>query len=303
VIPDLANAHVLLVEDNDDDALLFSYCCRQINNSHWRIDHSRTYDEARSMIESKSYDLYFIDYRLGPHTGIEVIHELQKLGRSAPIILMTGIEDERIGDEGLVAGATEVLSKQDLNSAAIARTARHGAIRRRAEGALRVRANEDGMTHTFNRAHFLALAEIEMARSQRFGHSLAMLMIDIDHFKHINDSQGHAAGDRVIQAVADRCRQTLRASDLLGRYGGDEFIALLPQTDLAGAGVLAERVRSDMRHLRATWGTLTTLATVSVGVACAKATDLARLPDLIEAADEALYRAKHQGRDRVELAS
>jgi diguanylate cyclase (GGDEF)-like protein len=169
--------------------------------------------------------------------------------------------------------------------------------RGRAESGLRRLAMLDGLTELFNRRAFLDLAERELGRGRRRGQPSALLMIDIDHFKRVNDSHGHAAGDRVLAAVADAARRSLRAEDLLGRYGGEEFCALLSVSDLEQALATAERVRVAIEGL--TLEGISERLTVSIGVTRCDNAGGAELDAGLQRADEALYRAKASGRNRV----
>lgn len=133
----------------------------------------------------------------------------------------------------------------------------------------------------------------------------ALLLVDIDHFKRVNDHYGHLAGDHVLRHIVGVLRQRLRASDVLGRYGGEEFMVLLPGTDLHGAAQLAEQLRQAVQAAPCEWQGQRIAFTVSIGVAASADTpaDLSRTSEaLLQAADQALYRAKDDGRNRVALA-
>jgi len=161
-------------------------------------------------------------------------------------------------------------------------------------------ANTDSLTGLANRRHFLAQLARELARIQRFGEPAALLMLDLDHFKHINDSYGHATGDEVLRAFAGILRDNSRQTDLPGRLGGEEFAVLLPHTDLDAAQALAERIRRGMESLPLAAGGHPFQASVSIG--CARLDPHDAHPDVVLArADQALYRAKNGGRNRVEL--
>ena len=156
----------------------------------------------------------------------------------------------------------------------------------------------DGLTGLFNRRHVLALADQEYARARRFERPLSALMIDIDHFKQVNDTHGHATGDQVLAEVGRRLRSSVRTIDIVGRYGGEEFVLVLPETALPGAGLLGERLRRGMAA-----SPIATLAgalsiTMSVGVATTQPT-VSDVATLIANADSALYAAKQAGRNRV----
>lgn len=160
------------------------------------------------------------------------------------------------------------------------------------------RATTDFLTGCSNRGHFLEQAQREMERTRRYGRPLAVLMLDIDFFKQVNDRFGHQVGDQAIQSFVASVAGELRSVDQLGRLGGEEFAALLPETDSDGAGLVAERVRQavEAQELKAPQGPVK--LTVSIGVSLLRETD-GELKDLLSRADRALYQAKEQGRNRI----
>jgi diguanylate cyclase (GGDEF)-like protein len=162
-------------------------------------------------------------------------------------------------------------------------------------------ATIDPLTELPNRRGFFDRAEAETTRAQRYNHPLSLLMLDADHFKQINDSYGHEAGDQVLRALAGALREILRGGDIAGRLGGEEFAILTPQTDLPGAAQLARRLQAKIAGLAVSFGTHTINITVSIGVApVPPAPDgLARA---LRDADSLLYRAKNTGRNRVVTA-
>ena len=158
-------------------------------------------------------------------------------------------------------------------------------------------ASHDSLTNALTRRHMNELCAIELDRSQRHGHSMALLIMDLDHFKRINDTYGHQAGDRVLTQFVAQVQQLLRRPDLLARFGGEEFVALLPQTNLADAVSVAQRIREACERANPGEG-----CTVSIGVTTNQsATDT--LDALIARADKAMYLAKANGRNRVEIAA
>jgi diguanylate cyclase (GGDEF)-like protein len=157
-------------------------------------------------------------------------------------------------------------------------------------------ATIDGMTGIYNRRHFLNLADREWSRARRYRRPLSFLMIDIDHFKSINDTFGHHAGDAVIVHLAEMASSCKRDADVLARVGGEEFALLLPETDLQQATLVAERLRMELSQTKPP--VADAAPTVSVGVATATE-DMSEVSALMRAADEALYEAKRRGRDRV----
>jgi diguanylate cyclase (GGDEF)-like protein len=159
-------------------------------------------------------------------------------------------------------------------------------------------ATTDSLTGLSNRRHFLDLASAEWDRTLRYERPLSILMMDIDHFKSINDGHGHAVGDHVIADVADVCREQKRSSDIVARIGGEEFIVLLPETDLASAVIVAERLRQQIAARDVDLGTRIVRVTVSIGVAELQP-GMTSIHELIKLADRALYVAKRTGRNRV----
>ena len=169
-----------------------------------------------------------------------------------------------------------------------------------AQRKLRDMATTDSLTGLFNRRHMTYLSETELSRFHRSGHPVSFLLLDIDHFKAINDAHGHEVGDRVLILVAEIIREQLRAQDLIGRWGGEEFLAILPDTDAGQARTSAERIRQ--AFLRTDWRAFTGIdadVTISVGVSGLRTGD--DLSAAIKRADTALYRSKTNGRNRVEL--
>lgn len=172
------------------------------------------------------------------------------------------------------------------------------AERRRLEEELRRLSQSDDLTAVANRRHFLASGERELRRARRYGRSIAVLMIDIDRFKTVNDTHGHAAGDAMLRGVGRALRATLREIDLIGRMGGEEFAAVLPETNRVGALDAAERVRAAVEAMVVPVERKELRCTVSVGVALAGGEGEA-LDQLLQWADSALYAAKAGGRNRV----
>lgn len=167
-----------------------------------------------------------------------------------------------------------------------------------ARARLDVLATRDDLTGAYNRRQFLVLADREWARCRRYGIPAAMLMIDVDHFKRVNDLHGHLAGDLMLREIARAVAGTLRQADLFGRFGGEEFIVFLPHADTLGALDAAERIRDQVAHIALEWRGETIRTTVSVG---AVSLDLEHdtLGAWIADADLALYTAKDAGRNCV----
>jgi diguanylate cyclase (GGDEF)-like protein len=166
---------------------------------------------------------------------------------------------------------------------------------RQLEDELRQLAATDGLTGALNRAGFFESAQQMYEQRQH----LALLMVDVDHFKSINDQYGHAVGDSALRHLAVMLRQATRGTDLLGRVGGEEFVVVLPSSSMAKAASVAERIRSRVADSALEWGDRSIEMTISIGVATRQPNDHT-IDDIMVRADSALYRAKNSGRNRVE---
>ncbi len=172
--------------------------------------------------------------------------------------------------------------------------------RKEMERKLEQLARTDALTGTATRRHFREIAQRELARAHRHGRAPSILVLDVDHFKRINDEHGHAVGDRVLQALARACSETLRAEDVLGRLGGDEFVVLLPETNLSRAAEVAERLRAAVAGVAIPGFEPPLPISISIGVAASTLGD-AELDDLLLRADRSLYSAKRAGRNTVHV--
>jgi diguanylate cyclase (GGDEF)-like protein len=158
-------------------------------------------------------------------------------------------------------------------------------------------ATHDGLTGVFNRRHMECVLRKEIDRAERHARPLAVGMLDADHFKNVNDSYGHQTGDEVLRTISERCRKILRSNDVFGRYGGEEFVIVFPETKLEEAGAIAERLRAAVADDPIQVGDKALGVTVSIGLAAhAPGQDLDKL---FQRADAALYTAKQDGRNLV----
>ena len=187
-----------------------------------------------------------------------------------------------------VLGATATLLSISLRNAQLFRDVKENSLR-------------DGLTGCYNRSHAIEVMGIELRRARRSQMPVSLVMFDLDHFKSINDRYGHLCGDAVLSAVGAKMRESLRGSDMKGRYGGEEFIVLLPETPLDGAKRVAENLRRDLAAMPIRWKDQAIDVTASFGVTSAQPSEIDS-EALIARADAALYRAKAQGRNCVRLS-
>jgi diguanylate cyclase (GGDEF)-like protein len=167
----------------------------------------------------------------------------------------------------------------------------------RSSEVLRRLATTDPLTGAYNRRHFMELMAREQRRADRYATVYSILMIDIDHFKRVNDTYGHQVGDQAIQAMAEACRKTTRPTDVVARYGGEEFVIALTHTELDRAVKVAERLRQAVAQI--SLGTDHGVLSFSASIGVSTYVDTSNIEQLIARADQALYKAKHAGRNRV----
>ncbi|MDF1553443.1 MAG: diguanylate cyclase [Deferrisomatales bacterium] len=286
---------------------------------------------ALEMVAEQRPDLVLLDVMMPEMDGYETCAALREDPEYLPVLMITAKSDLEDLVKGLEAGADDYISKPFDHVELLARVksllrirtlqkrlyaqnteleAKNQQLRALAgqldalNQELRLLSVTDGLTKAYNHLHFQERFKSEFARAVRYGDPLSCVMIDIDHFKRVNDTYGHPVGDRVLVRLVEILKDAIRSEDLVARYGGEEFVLLLPQTDAAHAAHLAERVRerAEAERLRlAAGGELS--FTVSLGVADLRPDTAPMERDaLLSAADNAMYRAKANGRNRVEVA-
>jgi len=241
------------------------------------------------------YDLYLIDIVLPELTGDKVIAELRSRQPNAIIISMSQFTGEKSISTVLLAGADDYIHKPFDGASLLSRikiNVRSFQYKKRLE----LMAVTDGLTGLYNHRFIFERLEEEIAKVSRYGRPLSVIMLDIDNFKRVNDTFGHRVGDEVIQSVAHAIIANTRKSDVVGRYGGEEFLILLPETDLSAAKVVAEKIRSTVAQLR--FETKELAITISAGVAQAQKDE--SYEALVNKADTNLYQAKRSGKNRVD---
>jgi diguanylate cyclase (GGDEF)-like protein len=264
----------------------------------------------RALQGADAPSIALLDWMMPGLDGLEVCRKVREAGREpyTYIILLTGRDRQQDVVEGLAAGADDYLRKpfDNLELEARIRTGRrivelHGELIAARE-ALREQATTDLLTGLANRRTILETLGRELERCRRSATACAILFADLDHFKQVNDTHGHAAGDEVLRQVASTMRLILRPYDLVGRYGGEEFVVVLAGCDAAGARGAAERLRASVAGTAIAVGGALLRVTCSLGIAVGDRDRGWDRERLLNAADAALYRAKRAGRDRIVVA-
>ena len=259
-------------------------------------------EALRVLEQEESPKLVILDWMMPHMDGVEVCRAIRKRAaeRYVYIILLTANGQQEEINEGLEAGADDYITKPfDLQE--LKARLRVGKRILELHEQLVSQASHDSLTSLLNRSAILEVLQKELIRSARAGTPVAVIMTDLDHFKNVNDTYGHLAGDAVLREAARRMSASLRAYDSVGRYGGEEFLIVAPGCSAAEGAELAERLRKCVCGGPIDASGDTIFATMSFGVAAT--CDVKEVNQLLRVADEALYAAKKAGRNRVEVNS
>ena len=262
---------------------------------------------ALEIVRAGGVDVVLLDVEMPVLDGHATIQQLKADPATAdlPVVFLTARSEGDDIVEALRLGAQDYLRKPPSTAELLARVRAALEVGRlRAELARRTEeldrmSRTDHLTGLFNRRHLDEAMQATAAASRRHAVPFTVLILDVDHFKRVNDTVGHAAGDEVLQRVAERLTAALRTEDLAGRWGGEEFLVVAPHTDLGGGHVLAERLRAVVgaTSVQTSAGPLS--VSVSIGGAVCPADQAADVEDLLRTADARLYEAKAAGRDRA----
>lgn len=260
-------------------------------------------EKALELTAKYAFDLVLLDVHMPVMDGFEVCRRLQAdpATRGIPVVFLTAQRDGQSEAHGLNLGALDYIAKPLQPSVLRARVSNQLELRRQRQKLERLSRHDD-LTGIANRRAWDEGLKREWSRMQRLGEPMGLLMIDVDHFKHYNDSHGHPAGDQCLHRVAQAIQGAqLRDGDLVARYGGEEFACLLPHTDLPSALAVARRIHQAVLDMALPHAASSGLAHVSVSIGAASATPRMRQSPqtLVTLADQRLYLAKAQGRNRV----
>jgi len=283
-----------------------------------RVGTTTISDQLRTIIASDIQSVGFSN--LSPVDGVQRTGHARKVGDLPYYISLALADDDWLGEwrqsrnqlillSAFLIGIVllgmltihRVLSHWKLSVRALAESKEHSLAQTILEEKLRELARTDSLTELLNRRAFIEAGETEFLRGKRFGPNAALLLLDIDHFKQVNDRYGHEAGDRALVSFASILKTVVRTIDVPARFGGEEFVVLLVSTDLSGAMDMAERIRDAVSQIRVTYRGGEFGFTVSIGVTAFKNED-ENFSEVIRRADQGMYRAKELGRNRIVMA-
>ncbi|HMP60762.1 MAG TPA: diguanylate cyclase [Gemmatales bacterium] len=318
--PLIAELRILIVDESSADRLLLRTALLR-GTSRYQIFEAAEGGSAVDLTQRYRPDAIILDYRLPGQDGISLMTELSKLHSDGAFLIITRQGDEAAAVRAMKSGAADYLVKDQVLrdpirlDRAVQAAVYTKSLERENERILEalrqrnleleqlnkklwVMSHTDELTSYFNRRYIQARLDEEILRSSRYKLPLSIVLVDLDHFKRINDTYGHLAGDRALQAVAHLIRSALRDTDLIGRFGGEEFLLILTNTDLPGAAVFCHRLCERIQHHPICVGETMLSMTASFGIA-ALSDHHKTATELLRIADKNLYRAKEAGRNRV----
>lgn len=300
---------ILLLEDDDLDRKAI---CRSLNKSMVSFDCKcvKQLAEAEQLLKLEAFDIVLTDMNLPDSSGFDTVTSLLDLAGQVPIVVLSGTDDDDIALQAVHVGAQDYISKKYIGDAALLhRTLRHAMERHHLKVGLektrdreRFLAHYDQCTALPNRLLFIDRLNQAVSYSQRHQSKFSMLFIDLDRFKHVNDSIGHSAGDEVLRTVGERMTSIVRNSDTVARFGGDEFVVLLQNTsDDEGVAVLSKKIIESVNEPIFYSGNQLRVG-ASIGVACFPRHGHTS-EQILKNADMAMYEAKREGRNQVRFFS
>jgi diguanylate cyclase (GGDEF)-like protein len=302
----MRGARILLV---DDDRAMLTALTEMVRDCGFQALPASTWSEAIRVFRQSKPDLVLLDVMMPTIDGFKLARILKSENSEAfvPVILLTGLGDIESKRRGMASGADDFLTKPvtpvelEIRLSSMLRIKELTDQIQSANAKLAELAVTDALTLLHNRRSLNDALEREFARARRYKHSLAVYMLDIDHFKKVNDTHGHATGDRVLSLVAAVMRKSTRETDVVGRYGGEEFMILAPETSASDAHMVGERVRTKVES-SSTAAADVPAVTISIGIATTDTVAAASVEELVQLADAALYQAKREGRNRCVAA-
>ena len=323
-----SKGHVLVV---DDEETIVTIVRGVLEEAGYTTVAALSGEVALEIFAINRVDMVITDIRMGGMDGFELMKRLKLLDNNLNIVVMTGFDSYETVLRALQAGAYDYLQKPlDNHAALLAAVERacestrllrenaqllkelecsHARLSKANEGLLSANhklqkmASTDTLTLLYNRRYFEQVIKREVDRRNRYSLALSVVMIDIDHFKVINDTYGHEAGDKALRRVAAVITECARTADIIARFGGEEFVAVLPETEPESAAVFAERTRAALEEEEFVIDDTRITLTISLGVAGITTSGGITEPEsFMKAADAALYEAKNNGRNRYDRA-
>lgn len=302
--PPVAPPRIVIAEDERN---MREELVARLERQGYRVEAFDGGQGALDRVRAGDVDLVILDIIMPGLSGLDCCRLIKSITQEAfvPVVMLTSRTDTESRVEGLRIGADDYICKPFDDRELVARIEGMLRIKRKhdevraARAQLETLAVQDELTGLYNYRYLHTRLGEEFKRSERYRDPLACAMVDVDHFKQVNDAHGHDVGDRVLEEIARRLRGAVREIDVVARYGGEEFLLVLPSTHFAGALTVADRVWRSIGGSEIEIDAISLNVTISVGVALYPSRDIRSKDDLLKAADRALYQAKTDGRNRI----
>ena len=298
---------ILSIEDSDSDFEIIQTVLGEID--HVNLIRAGNIADAIPLLTDTKIDLVLLDYALPDGNGFDFMKKAREKGIETTVVVLTGEGDEMIASRLIREGAFDYMTKDVFDVDNISRCICHVLEKDRLQREIGLAQNKivqmaviDTLTGLHNRRYLFETLDREKKRAQRYGSDLVVCMIDLDHFKEINDTHGHPAGDAVLKEMDKLIKHWARETDFPCRYGGEEFAVVMPETSLEGSCIACERLRRMVAEHGFEHETLTLKITISIGISHYDQTAEQTVSDLMNNADKALYQAKEAGRNRVNVS-
>jgi len=293
---------VLVVEDNADDVLLLEKLLVRLGQIQFTLVPAERLTEALVRVAEHNIDVVLLDLALPDGQGMATVARMHAAAPDLPIVVLTGLEDESLAVQIVQAGAQDYLVKGQITAPVLGRALRYAIERQRLLSEIRNLSLTDELTGLYNRRGFLTLAVQQLKFAQRLEQGLLLVFVDVDGLKQINDLFGYEEGDRALRDAAAVLRSTFRGSDIVARFGGDEFMILALQPRETHAGPLLDRLQAAQQAYNTAQPRRYPLA-LSAGVVYFAADNLGAIDTLMGQADEALREHKRNKRRGLPLRS
>jgi len=297
---------ILLADKNRSNIETIKSTLIHYNDIKYKFDITDSAKDLLEKSENNKFELLLMNHGFSDANGIKVLDEITKRKIDIPVIMIVEEDKEELGVKAMDKGAYDYVTEDEIKTVALSRAIRRAIQRKKLEDDIKESikkleklAIKDGLTGLYNHNHFKEILRSEYKKAKRHIQPLSCIMLDLDHFKSVNDTHGHPFGDHVLVKSAEILMKLVRDTDLVARYGGEEFFIVLPSTNLEGSFILAERIRSAFEHNIFRKGEISAVVTVSLGISSTLDGNVTGDNDLIANADKALYRAKWRGRNNV----
>ncbi len=290
----IENATVLIVDDMRSNLEILGSSLKKF----CKVIYATNGKEALNILEDNDsfVDLILLDIEMPDMNGFEVMDKLQENPdtKEIPVIFVTGHDDIQNEEKALIQGAVDYITKPISPIIVKARVKTHLTLKFQKDQ-LQFRASHDQLTGVFNRHKLVDEGQRFFSKSKRHGDSFCVAILDIDFFKHVNDTYGHLVGDEILKSVANLLKLNIRAEDIVARFGGEEFVLVFDRCVINDAQLKADILRMQIARLFPN----DIKITVSFGVTCAKPNQHQNFDEILKEADDALYKAKETGRNKV----